>query len=229
MTNLIVGILAAIFTYVITKLLERVLVGPRLLISYSPKYSASPPDSDSSDPIHEFCCIQMNIQNTSIFVAKGCKIFMTRLEEVLPDGTIKELLHEAKQLPWTSTSEGVSIDLPKGIVFYFQLLRSDSGKSPFDQFQPQNVMAVKHAKILGIAGKHFHLDRRIEVNTDYNLTIVATAENSEPYEYNCVARVNSSDKGFSSSFRTVSAGYQSPILNLLESFRHELQKFRDDT
>jgi hypothetical protein len=109
--------------------------------------------------------IRARVRNAGRRVAKGCRVFLTSLEEVQQAGkTTPTVFHDAMQLAWAG-GEFVAQDVPNGVEFYADLTHI-SKLRPGWSFSVKRLFA-NHEVLKNYKGTYrFHL--------------LATAENASP-------------------------------------------------
>lgn len=127
--------------------------------------------SDGRDASYLY--IRVRVRNTGRQVAKGCRVFLARLEEVHPSGqTTRTAFHDSRQLAWAGL-RFVPVDLPRGLEFYADVLRVSKDAPGWD-------ISVHHL---------FASERSLKgYKGTYRFHLVATCDNSEPAR--CVVDVS---------------------------------------
>ena len=123
--------------------------------------------------------VRFRIWNENVYVAKNCRVFLTRLTEVGGRTRYYEI-DETLQLPWEVEGQfkWMPIDLPKGASYNIVLLQSFMKHLSDERGE---LYPTSHSKELKTQRGIFDYKERIKFDTEFSIKLVATAENAEPY------------------------------------------------
>jgi hypothetical protein len=191
-TTILTAMSVAFATYLVTKLLDRVILTPRLKITHHPKFSHRDTGLGQRPPFRFTCSLRLAVENMSIYAAKGCRVFLTGLRYNCTGKPPVELIDESVPLPWSSESNVGGIVLSKGVRSYFKVATADAelweeskdGKRERTDTWSPGVVSKVNLHVLS-AGKPEVPEKALKADVYYNLTFVATAENAEPYTFRC--------------------------------------------
>ena len=108
--------------------------------------------------------IRARVRNTGHRVAKGCRVYVTAICEVLASGTTPSRLHDAKQLGWAG-HDFSGLDVPRGVDFYADVVRI-SKSDPGWKFSVQRLFASQQELV------HYR--------GTYRFYLLGTADNADP-------------------------------------------------
>jgi hypothetical protein len=109
--------------------------------------------------------VRVRIENVGRRVAKGCRVFLTRLEEVLPSETKSTNLHDALVLGWPGGKDYSPRDIPRDVEFYADVV-CVAKRTPNWMFRVQQMYA-----------KNLDLPK---YRGTYRFHILATADEADP-------------------------------------------------
>jgi hypothetical protein len=112
-----------------------------------------------------FIYVRARVRNVGRHTAKGCRVFLRKLEEVLPGGqTLQTTWDDSKVLAWAGWSF-VPVDVPAGVEFYVDIVRVSKADRGW-LFSVEKLFATQQGLKDYVGTYRFHL--------------MATAENASP-------------------------------------------------
>jgi hypothetical protein len=128
--------------------------------------------------------VRVRVRNEGRRVAKGCRVFLTGLDEVHPSGTTPTNLPDALVLGWPGGHDFEPRDIPRGISFYADL-----------------VMVSKHIEGWGFCVKEIYANQKhlAQYRGTYRFHVLVTADDADPGQ----CRVDASYDGDWHNFRAV--------------------------
>jgi hypothetical protein len=116
--------------------------------------------------VHSYIYVRVRVRNMGRRVAKCCRVFLSKLEEVHPSGqTTRTAFHDSRQLPWAGFRFGVA-ELPRGLDFYADIVRFSK------QLPGWNI---------SIEGGLFSSEDALKIYSGtYRFHLTVTADNADP-------------------------------------------------
>lgn len=109
--------------------------------------------------------VRVGLNNSGKRVAKGCRVFLTKLEEVHESGTTEAPLHDSLLLGWPGGTDFSPRDLPKGVDYFADV-----------------VFVSKHAPGFRFAVREMYANQLTlgDYRGTYRFHLLLTAENADP-------------------------------------------------
>jgi hypothetical protein len=109
--------------------------------------------------------VRVRVRNLGRRVARGCRVFLTGLEEVHPAGTTPTNLHDALVMGWPGGTDFEPRDIPHGVSFFADL-----------------VMVSKHREGWGFCVRETHANHRRlpEYRGTYRFHVLVAADDADP-------------------------------------------------
>jgi len=235
MIPFILGLLGGLIGYVINKQADRFISTPKLKILCKEGSRVEP------RLWHLFAgtrrgsaVLRVQVVNKSIFVAKGCRVYLTELE-MLDEVEDKFLLRSCIPFDWSIPEVGEDIrkfDLPKGLTLSLEVMNVYTNLEPHrlnadeegmsrDDLSVYNPDVYEHTIGVGMPVK---LDSQYPLRHDrrYRVSIVVTADNAEPYYFRFDVGFGHVDGIYHIELSNRSEGYQSAFINAIEMFKTDI-------
>ena len=130
---------------------------PRLLIDFEGGASnIVHTEHERNGKLEAFIYVRARVRNVGRSTAKGCRVFLKQLEEVLPAGqTMQTTLDDSKVLAWAGWSF-VPVDVPTDVEFYVDIVRV-SKADPGWLFSVEKLFATQQRLKDYVGNYRFHL------------------------------------------------------------------------
>ncbi len=174
----LIGLAAGAIGFILTKHLDRWFFSPRVRIVFDDDDGNRVDYSDFNDRnmLTESIYHRLKLTNDSTTVARDCRVYLTNLEVNPGDGFMRTSFRDSVRLQWAHEKadelEG-KVHLPKGVGMYFDIAYQTNEHPEYmekvDSFTPR------------IVNKALRSENSMHRHVPYRFTIIATADNAEPY------------------------------------------------
>lgn len=209
LTTIILGIVAGTLTYIASRAAEKVLLAPRLRITYrnEPGFAQMDRHVKAEGGFDDYNHLRLMVANDFIHAATGCRVYLTGLEILHHGNWMSPQYNEAIRLRWSYEEVGQhhrGIDIPKGVGFFFEVVTISNPWA-----EPRDV-AIRWA-----IDPHRHKELP-SYGILWRMTLVATAENAEPYECKIEVDVSSREP----VLKSIRGRSYSPFLRAIEDYNN---------
>ena len=121
--SVIISAIVGLFSGLLGRLFEEWRYRPRLIVEFIPEEGGFRTEGTWNDGGKEVTEIYLRarVRNVGSRVAKQCRPYLVKLEEVLPSGTTPTKLFESRVLGWPR-NDYEPRDIPKGINLFFDVV-----------------------------------------------------------------------------------------------------------